>query len=486
MSLRKRALSATRWTTLSTTFRAGLQFLQVIILARLLSPEDFGLMAIAMAYYSILYMFADLGLSSALIHFPKPSEDALSSLYWANITSAIILTALFCASAWPLSALYAEPALLPVFLAMSLGLVFSAFGLQFRVMAEKELRFSSLAPLEMTAALIGFIAGVLVATADGGVYALITSSLVTAFGNSALAFWQLSKGLRPKLRFHLPEIATHLRYGIYRLGDMVCNSLHGQADVIIGGAIVGTSNIGVYAVPKEHSLRIANTIVNPIVTRVGLPLMATIQHDLTQLKSVYLKTLHLTSSVNFLIYVGIAVWAEEISIVLLGPQWNGATFFFRIFALWGLIRSIGNPVGSLLYATGNVRRAFWWNFSILLSVPVPIFLASQLSGASGLAWTMLSIQLILFVPGIIFLAKPACGVSTLEVIHSIFPSLLTAAIAHPTGYLISHDIVDSSLLTLLLGGFTTTIMYLSLSWYTNKSWLTLLASLARISNLRRN
>src|SRR5690606_2352437 len=118
--------------------------------------------------------------------------------------------------------------------------------------------------------------------------------------------------------------------------------------------------VAIYAIPKEHCLRIANTIINPVVTRVSFPVMAQVQRDRERLRLIYLKTLRLTSSFNFPLYALLALFPDDIVALVLGGQWSDAAPYLRLFALWALIRSTSNPSGGLLYAVGMAKRAHFW------------------------------------------------------------------------------------------------------------------------------
>lgn len=471
MSLRHSTFSAVRWTAASTLARALLQIVQVMVLARLLPPEDFGLMAIASAIYVIVSMFVDMGISSALIHFPRPPDSTLSTLFWLNMGSALILALLLACLAAPLSALYAEPELLPLIVLMSLALPLSALGLQFRVIAEKELRFSSLAPIEIIAALIGFTSAILIAVLGGGVYALVIPMLISAGITSVMAWWKLSVGLRPTLTFRLVESLPYLRYGAYRLGDKLCNALHSQADVLIGGAFVGAKAMGIYSVPRDQALRLSNTIVNPIVTRVGLPVLAKVQGDIEKLKSIYLQSLRMTSSINFPVYGALAIWADEVVMVLLGGQWSESSYFLRIFAIWGLIRSTGNPVGSLLYATGHVKRAFWWNLVLLLVLPSLLFVSVWSEGIQGLAWARLLIQVVLFYLAFRYLVQPVCSMRFREYLGTFFPALVAVMAAAAVAVFVLTSNQGDLWIRLAVSGVSYCTLYIAISWLINRSWV---------------
>ncbi|HDS1130980.1 TPA: MOP flippase family protein [Stenotrophomonas maltophilia] len=484
MNLRAQAFSAGRWTSASLLLRALLQFAQTMILARLLTPADFGVMAITLAVYGVISLFVDLGLSNALIHFPERTARILSSLYWLNLGAALIMMLLLMIAAWPLAKFYDQSELIPVILLISLAMPLSAAGQQFRVLAEKDLRFHTLAGIEVASAIAGFACAILVAMLDGGVYSLVAAIVTTSAISSLLAWACLSKGLRPGFHFNLQEIKPHLGFGSYRLADTLLISAQMQVDILIGGAVAGSAAMGVYTLPRDLTLRLANTVVNPVVTRVGLPIMARVQADRSALKSIYLQTMRLTSSINFPIYAATALWAELIVAVVLGPQWHEAVDFMRVFAIWGLLRSTANPVGSLLNATGNVRRAFWWDLALLAIVPALMYLGAFAADLHGLAISLLLVQCAAFYPHYRFLVRPACGATFLEYVGALAPPMICttfsvaaawAAMALPIGQVY------------ILAGISMTVgacVYLVGSILINKAWLRAMMEL--LSPLRRS
>lgn len=471
MNLRQAAFSGGRWTATSLMGRGMVQLAQTMVLARLLAPADFGLMAIVGGLCAIVSLFVDLGLSSALIHFPEPSPVARSTLYWLNLAAAGLTMFVFMALGWPLAAAYGQPALLPLIVGMSLSMPLAALGHQFCVMAEKELRFSTLSLIELVAAFCGFAAAVGVAYWGGGVWAFVASSLTATVTSSALAWLLLSQGIRPAFRFDLPAVKPYLRYGSYRLGDAALSSVQSQADVLIGGAVLGSAAMGVYTVPRNLSLQVAYGVINPVVTRVGLPVMAKLQDNLAALKTVYLQTLRMTASMNFPIYAALAVWAEEVVAIVLGERWTQAGDFMRLFALWGLVRSTANPVGSLLYATGRVRAAFWWNLVLALVVPGILWFGAAFAGALGLAASMLGVQLLLFYPLFRWLVRPACGLRFGEYAGVLLPPLAASACAVAAGYAVASCFPQNVWIHIVLGGTTAAIVYLGTSSLVNRSWL---------------
>lgn len=466
MNLRKAAFSATRWTTAAAVFRAVLQLIQTAVLARLLAPADFGLMAMAGVVVAVATLFSDLGLSSALMHFAHPSRETLSTLYWLNLALACGLALLFAGMAWPLASVYEQPVLLSVLVWMSLSFPLSALGQPFRVLAEKRMHFKTLSQNESAAAVTGFTAGLAIAIADGGVYALVAASLSFTATNSVLAWVRLSSDVRPQAIFRYETAKPFLSFGLHRVGDSFWNTLRMQTDIFIAGVIASPAAVAAYAIPRDQCLKFANTIINPVITRVGLPVMTRLQDNPQALRAVYLKTLRMTASFNFPVYALVALFPEQIVSLLLGPQWNDAAFYLRLFALWGLIRSTGNPSGSLLYAVGMARRAHLWNLFLMLATAPLLWIAATLGGLPTLAWAMLVWQAAILFLAWRFLILPACGATFMLYLSHMASPLAAAMIA--SLFALATAAVLPEKLGLPFGTCSFFVSYLIFSWLLNR------------------
>lgn len=145
MRLKEQAFSGVRWTTFSSVGRVALQMLQIAILARFLAPEDFGLMAIVIAMMLFIQIFSDAGISNAIIHYQKITQEELSSLYWLNVSVSVGLAFFVVGSSYWVANFYHLPDIEYLLMFAAVALVFGALGQQIRIVAQKELRFSSLA-----------------------------------------------------------------------------------------------------------------------------------------------------------------------------------------------------------------------------------------------------------------------------------------------------------------------------------------------------
>lgn len=466
MTLRKKAFTSIRWTALSSSVKILVQLSQLVILSKLLTPADFGLIAIAVAIAAFLQIFADAGVSNAIIHFQDISDEQLSSLFWVNVSLAAILAIILAGTSSFIADWYRQPELTSLLYIAALTLLINALGQQLRVNAQKNLLFPMLVKIELSAVLSGFLLSLFLAWYGFGVYSIALGTLFTAIIYCLLAWMFLANGWKPQLHMKISEIKKFLKYGCYMIGNNLVSTVNSQIDILIGGRQLSANDMGLYNVPKTLMLNVQMAI-NPIITQVGLPIMAIAQNDRNRLKSIYLQTIRITSSINFPIYLAIAFYSSEIVYLVLGEQWKDTIPVIQIFAVWGLVRSVGNPVGSLLLGVGRADMLFKWNLFWTIITGPSLWIGSHW-GIYGMAIAMTMLMTLAYIPNWYFLVKPACGAKLKEYfVQSAIPlvlALLAAAFSHILVMQLTNKIYH-----LTLGIFSGGIIYLILTMMFNKS-----------------
>ena len=468
MSLAGRAYSAARWTTVSTVLRAVLQILQVAVLARFLAPKEYGLMAMVSVVLSYAGLFSDMGLSTAFVQRQEISHEERSSLYWLSVAIGAILMFLVMAASPAAAMFFHEPELLPLMMLVATNFLVVSLGQQLKMDAEKSLDFFPVAMVEISSAVLGFSFAVTTAWLNWGVYALVAASMVSTWIAMLLSWVMLAKGWRPSWRMHWSEVQWFVRFGAGMVLNNVINHVNATIDLLIGGRLLGASQLGFYSVPRTMIMQV-QSMVNPVITRVAFPLIASIQHDKSRAREVFLKTRNMTASVNAPIYVALAVFAPEIVFIVLGPKWGEVPPVMRVLALWGMLRSFGSPVGSMLFGLGHVRLATIWNAGLMLIVPPIVWYGSQY-GTIGMAWAMASLMLVLYVPGWAILVRPTCGARFVEYTRQVAAPTFCAIVAGAAGWFVAVAF-DEPLARLIIGLPVGAAIYLLLSWFINRSWV---------------
>lgn len=467
-TLKKKTFTSIRWVTVSMAIKGAIYFLQLAFLARLLNPIDFGLIAILLAIVSFSQIFIDFGVSSAILHYQKISDEQLSSLFWVNIIFGIFLALFIWIFSPSVADYYSEPKLEALLNLSAITLIISSAGQLLRTTAEKNLNFIVLSKIEIVSACVGFICTIGLAFLGYGVYSLVLGIMLTSIMLTSFLWILCSEGWRPIFKINFSSIQHFFKFGIYITLNNLINMINYQADIFIGGKMLGAEAIGQYNLSKEFSIGISR-VINPIVTRVGTPMMSSIQEDALKIKNIYLKTLRMTSSVNFPVYIGCFVFSAEIVQIFFGDQWISSIPILQILSIWGLLRSTSNPVGGLLIAKGRADLSFKWNLSISIIYPIIVFFGCNF-GLLGLAISALLIMMITFVPAWYFLIRPLCGANIKEYLHQFSIPLLASLVSVSLGYILSLG-VNEIIFKLIIGAACSSIIYLIISYFLNKLWI---------------
>lgn len=421
MQLRGSIIKGVKWTTAGTIGVAVCSLLRLSILTRFLDAKDFGLMALTLFVLGIIELFMDMGLTSAIFHKQKVSRDEYSSLYWINLVFGLVVFGLITLISPYIATFYNEPLLSQLIIIMALAVIAAGLGGQYKTIEQKMLNFRIVAIVELISATISLVLAIFLAISGYGIYSLIFSALLQ-YATPNLFFFLRGIFINP-VRFHfkLGEAIPFLRIGIYEVGSQFVNYFGRDLDVIIIGKLFSTELLGGYSLAKQLVFKPAQ-IVNPIITKISNPLLAKFQNDVETLKRSYLRLINLVSSINFFMYLGVIIFAPFIVAILYGPDYGHIVILVRILAIYMYIRSIGNPIGSLVIATGRTNISFYWNLFSIAIMAMFIFTASQYS-IEIVAWAMTAGFLFLFVPNWWLLVYKMTGASLGEFAKAVVPRL---------------------------------------------------------------
>jgi O-antigen/teichoic acid export membrane protein len=427
MTLREQSTSGVRWTGLGTAISAVVQLLQLWALTRLLDPADFGVMGMALIVVGLAQTFTDFGLSNAIIQKPDISEDELSSLYWINWLAGIAVFLVIVASTPLLVGLFDEPRLRPVLRWMSVVFLIIPAGQQFRALLQKELRFRRLVGIEITATVSGALVVIGLALAGWGVMSLVAGQITSA---AVLSLLLLGAGWRrhsPRFRLRPGEVRGLLSFGVYQTGERALNFFAGRVDQIVIARVLGATVLGYYTL--AFSLVIAPIVmINGVVTRVAFPVFSMIQLDVLRLNRAYPRLIRVLNHVNAPLLAGIAVTAPVLVPLLYGAKWVPAIILIQILAAVAWFRSIGNPTGSLLLATGRAQLSFLWTLLLFITTPVGVILGVRWGGAPGAALGLLAVQFVFWVPHYRLLVVPTAGRCAKAYLAAVLEPLALAAV----------------------------------------------------------
>jgi len=424
-NIKSKVIAGVKWTTVSTVTQSASGLLKLSILARFLEKSDFGLMALVMFVLGFMELFMDMGLSTAILHKQEISKNQYASLYWINFVLSFLLFAVILGLAKPMALLYSEPELAKLLPVMGLSLILSAIGRQYRTIEQKNLNFKLIALVIIIASVFSVISAVILAVNGFGVWSLVYSALLQHLVTNTTF---LVIGVRKTgfmVRLNITEVKPFLKIGAYHVGGQVANYFNRDLDILLVGKFLGSETLGGYSLAKQLVFRPLK-MVNPILNRVAAPVLAKFQHNTEQLKSNYLKFLNGFSTVIIPVYLGVIVLANPLVGLLYGNEFNDIVKLVQILSVYMIFRAFGNPLGSLIVATGRTDLGFIWNLLTLLVMPMAVIIGSQLS-IEWVAGCLTIAMVVLFVPCWWFLVRKMIDIQLKTYVFWLIPgvSLLT-------------------------------------------------------------
>ncbi len=393
MSLRDSATVGVKWMGVASAITIVTQLLQYTILARLLNPEDFGLMNMMIVVFGLAQAFGDMGISNAIIHRQDATLDQLSSLYWLNIFAGISVFVLVIALSPLVVLFYREPRIQRMIMVGAAMFLIAPFGQQFQMLLQKEMKFDIIAKTEVISAVAGTVVAVLTALMGQGVFAMIWGQLTNTAFRSLLYAKVGWSSWRPRLHFRRIDLKGYMRFGIYQMGERCVNYFSANVDYIMIGRFLGPQVLGAYSLAYQVVV-MPITKINPIITRVAYPVFAKKQTDNQALCRGYLQMMKLLGIIVFPLLIGVAVISPVVVPVLFGNKWGQTAVLIQIMALVGILKSLGNPSGTILLAKGRADIGFKWNVTVAAINTAVFWMCAKYYGVYAVAWSWVALSIL--------------------------------------------------------------------------------------------
>ena len=350
----------------------ALRIASVAIMARLLDPEDFGLVAMATVVTGMYGMLSTAGLSSATVQQTAITDEQISTLFWINLALGIVLALMSAASAPALVAFYHQPRLFWVTIAVGFGFVLNGAGVQHSALLERQLRYVALTVIDLVSQVGGIVVALWMALAGLGYWALVAAALVSP-AISTVCMWLTAAWIPGAPRWERATLPM-LRFG----GTITLNGLVVYVafnfDKVLLGRFWGADALGMYG--RAYQLvTIPTSNLSTAVGGVAFSALSRLQHDPDRLRRYFLRGYSLVVSLTIPTTIFCAMFSNDIVLVILGPKWLEAAVIFRLLAPTVLIVGMLKPFTWLLYSVGLARR----NLMIALVV-APLVIAAYSIG----------------------------------------------------------------------------------------------------------
>ncbi|MDD5546111.1 MAG: MOP flippase family protein [Candidatus Omnitrophica bacterium] len=394
MSLKEKTIKGLFWSGFSQAGKQISQLVITIILARLLSPDDFGLLAMATVFINFAMIFSEMGISSALIQKQDTNDRHYYSAFWFNIIVGVLLTLVFIAVSPIIAWFYNKPELQPILIVISVNFFLSSFVIIQQTILSKEMDFKKLAIRDILAVAISGIVGIYLAYHGFGVWSLVYQSVIFTLLN-AILLWTVSTW-RPKFVFAIQDIKDIFHFSANLTGFNVVNYFARNVDQLLIGKYLGAEALGYYALAYKIMLYPIRNI-SWVIGKVMFPAFSRIQNDIEKLRNAYIKEVKIISMVSFPAMLGMFAIAPDFVFLILGHKWQPAILLIRILCFCGLTQSVSDSIsGNIRLSTGNsklhlkigIGNAFITIISVIIGLNWGIYGVAYLYTLFSILWSI--------------------------------------------------------------------------------------------------
>lgn len=359
MNLREKAAKGILWSVIQKWGRAAISVVTFVVLSRLLSPEAFGLVALATAFTVFIELFLDQGFGAAIVQRAELEPEHLDTAFWINILAGILLTAALIAGSGLVAAFFEEPRLAPVLRWLSISFILSALSSTQTSILQRKLAFKNLAARSLGATAVGGVVGIGMAFAGFGVWSLVGQDLVTNLAG-AIILWRASDW-RPRFNVSVKHYRELFNFGVSIVGNHALTVIIRRSDAFLIGYFLGPALLGFYTIGYQLLLVIIR-LVTEVTNSVAFPTFSRIQHEPERMRRAFYNVTQYTSLFAFPVFIGLAVVAPELVLAAFGEKWAPSIPVMQVLSLIGILQSVLFFNGSVIKASGKPS----WQFGIML------------------------------------------------------------------------------------------------------------------------
>ena len=329
-SLKNKTIKGISWSAADAFVGHGITFVVGIVLARLLTPAEYGLIGICMIFITILNGIVDSGFSTAIIRKKTVTKDDYNTMFITNLAISVILAIILCLFAPWISFFFKREELTSLIRVMSILLVINAFSLTQITILTRNVDFKTRTKASLISAVLSGFAGILFAFLGFGVWALVLQQILKQLLNT-ICLWFYNKW-HPSLSFSKDSFYYMWGFGSKLMISGLLENIWNQAYQIVVGKFYSPTTLGQYTKAREFA-NIFSTNINSIVMRVSYPVLSSIQDDYTRMKNVYQKIIKITMFVTTMLLIPLAAVSEPLIYCLIGPKWQEASTYLPLICI---------------------------------------------------------------------------------------------------------------------------------------------------------
>lgn len=410
------------WVVLDDLFLRIYSVITNIILARILLPEDFGLVAIVIVTFEMIKLFGNLGIGAKLIQQQEDIYEYATSAFWLNIILSLSLLIITVSLSPYIALFYDNDLILPILIIFSLTFFIQSFGSTHLALLTKELAYKKIVLVGIVMTFLSRSLAIGMAFAGFGVWSLIIPEVIASFLKT-IALWIINPW-KPEFRLKTRYWKDIFRFGFNYLGADLTRYLNINGSYVIIGKILGERSLGIYS----FAYTLANLPFDSIVStlqKVAFPTFSNLQNNIKAFQTVFLQMTKFSSLVSFPMLMGLFILADMFIPLIYGDKWEEAILPFQIITGFILFRIVASPGGQVLLAFGRADTLFKFN---LIQAPF-LLIAAFIGSHYGIIGIAVGTTGVLMLGSLLFLyiSMKQLGLSLWLVSKSIRPAMLSSA-----------------------------------------------------------
>lgn len=427
MSLKEKTVNGLIWSFIDSFANLGVQFIVGIILARILSPREFGLIGMLTIFIAISQSFIDSGFSTALIQKKECTQNDYSTVFYFNLAVSIFCYILLFILSGAISSFFNEPQLKPLTQVLGFGLIINSFGIIQRTILTKNINFKLQTKVSLVASLGSGIIAITMALKGYGVWSLVALTL-SRYTLTSVFLWIWSNW-KPAFVFCKKSFTELFSFGSKLLLSGLIDTIYRNSYYLVIGKFFSAAELGFYTQADQfQTLPSAN--LTGIISRVSYPVLASIQEDKVRLKTHYRKLIRSTMFITFILMLGLSAVAKPMIITLIGGKWLPAVVYLQLLCWVGMLY----PLHAINLNMLNIQRRsdLFLRLEIIKKMlAVPIIFAGVFFGIKIMILGMIAISFIALYLNSYWSGK-MIGYSFIQQVKDVFPSFILALIVNGT------------------------------------------------------
>nr|WP_320022412.1 MOP flippase family protein [uncultured Draconibacterium sp.] len=433
MTLKQKTINGLFWSFIDSFANQGVQFIVGIVLARILSPREFGLIGMLTIFIAISQSFVDSGFSNALIRKKNCTQEDYSTVFYFNLLVGLVFYFLLFVSAGSISNFFNEPQLSLLLKVLGIGVLLNAIGIIQRTILTKEINFKLQTRVSIVASIGSGTIAITMALLDYGVWSLVSLTLAR-FGLNTLFLWIWAKW-KPLPVFSKKSFNELFAFGSKLLISGLIDTIYRNVYYLIIGKYFSAIELGYYTRANQFKAFPSQNL-NSIIGRVSYPVLSSIQDDKEKLRLAYQKIIRTTMLVTFCLMLGMAAVAKPMILTLIGEKWLPSVIYLQMLCFVGMFYPLHALNLNMLQVQG--RSDLFLRLEIIKKIlAIPIIVIGIYWGIKMMIGGMMVNTLIAYYLNSYWSGK-MIGYSFRQQVIDIFPSLLLALIMAATVFILGN------------------------------------------------